>query len=150
MAFACAAVSAGTTAAAPSSSSCTITVPAEIKGGQARWLGGCVSGRAAGVGVLRVADGSGFAFFFGRVVAGRPTTGLVMHASGDYMEIRGIDRAGRVLIADGEHIPEQDRAWADADVGARLVARGFAKSGNTASSNFYMRWAHRIETQRPE
>jgi hypothetical protein len=73
-----------------------------------------------------------------------------MLASGNMMAIRGVSDTGAVLSADGEHLAEQDRAWADAAAGARLVARQFDAAGNNGSAAYYARWAHRIDTQRPE
>jgi hypothetical protein len=137
-------------AAAPPAVNCSTVVPAEMRGPQPRWLGQCADGKAVGVGVLRVGARAPFAFFFGRVVAGRPQTGLIMLSSGNMMEIRGVTASGAVLPTDGENIPEQDRAWDDAAAGARLVARRFAAARNPGSSAYYARWAHKIETQRPE
>ncbi len=135
---------------AAAAAACSVIVPADMKGPQPRWLGTCAAGKAAGVGVLRVGVRAPFSLFFGRVVAGRPQTGLIMLASGTMMEIRGVDDTGGVIATDGEHLAEQDRAWADAAAGARLVARRFAAAGNKGSAAYYARWAHRIETQRPE
>lgn len=137
-------------AAPPPAAGCSAVVPAGMTGSPPRWLGACAAGKAAGVGVLRVGDRAPFAFFFGRVAAGRPQTGLVMLASGNMIQIRGVTDTGAILSADGEHLPEQDRAWADAAAGARLVARRFAAAGNRGSAAYYARWAQRIETQRPE
>lgn len=134
----------------PPAAGCATIVPADMKGPQPRWLGTCTAGKAAGVGVLRVGARAPFSLFFGRVAAGRPQTGLIMLASGNMMQIRGVTDTGAVMAADGEHLAEQDRAWADAVAGARLVARRFTAAGNKGSAAYYARWAHRIETQRPE
>lgn len=137
-------------AAPPSATECSVTVPTEMEGVSGRWLGGCTGEKASGVGVLRVGDRAPFSFFFGRATAGRPQTGLIMLRSGNMIQIRGITDAGDVLSADGEHLAEQNRAWADAAAGARLVARRFTAAGNKGSAAYYARWAQRIETQRPE
>lgn len=140
-------------AAPPAAASCSTIVPTEMKEmqrPQPRWLGACASGKATGVGVLRVGVRPPFGLFFGRVVTGRPQTGLIMLSSGNMMEIRGVTATGGIIPTDGENMAEQDRAWADAAAGARLVARRFTAAGNRGSAAYYARWAHRIETERPE
>ena len=137
-------------AASRPTESCSTVVPAQIRGPQPRWLGDCTAGKAAGVGVLRVGSGTSFGFFFGRVAAGKPQTGLIMLRDGNMMEIQGVTTSGAVIPTDGLDMRQGNRAWADAAAGARLVARRFAASGNAGSSAYYARWARKIETQRPE
>lgn len=139
-----------THAAIAQTAACATIVPAEIKGAPSRWLGECASGKATGVGALRVGVRAPFAFFFGRMVAGKPQTGLVMLSSGNVMPTRGLSATGAIVPVSGENAQEQDRAWADAAAGARLVARRYAATGNRGSSVYYTGWVRKIETQRPE
>lgn len=129
---------------------CATVVPAEIRGGPSNWLGECANGKAAGVGVLRVGARAPFSFFFGRMIAGMPRTGLVMLGSGNIMPTRGLSATGTVLPIGGDNAQEQDRAWADAAAGARLAARRYAAAGNKGSASYYTGWARKIETQRQE
>lgn len=146
-----AALSVGHAMPAPAQAAgCAVVLPTPMRGMPATWLGQCAAGKATGVGVLRAGARAPFAFFYGRVTAGKPQTGLLLRPDRSYTDVRGLTPTGDVLPADGEHIAEQDRAWADAAAGARLVARKFAAAGNAGSAAYYNHEAHRIETERPE
>ena len=135
---------------ARSSGSCVATAPTEIAGGTARWLGSCPAGRAEGLGVLRVGAREPFGFLVGRMKAGRPVSGLIFKPSGNYMEAVAFDGRGRAILADGEHVQQEDALWATAARAARNVAERFADDGNRNSASYYRRLAYRIEHDRPE
>lgn len=129
---------------------CATTAPAEIKIRPALWLGACVAGRAEGLGVLRMGQQQPFAFFVGRMKTGRPASGLLFDTDKSYWTVRGSGANGKVLIADGDYLKEQDQAWADAVLAARQVGDRFEKAGNAASAAYYRRFASEIENGRPE
>lgn len=129
---------------------CQARVPARFAGSPSQWLGGCVAGKADGLGVLRIGRRAPFAFLVGRMKTGRPASGLVFSAKGTYAMARAFDAEGRILFADGDYPKEQDRVWAEAVLAARQVGDRFAKAGNPASAAYYRRFASEIENGRPE
>lgn len=129
---------------------CSGRVPARFAGIPSQWLGGCVAGKAEGLGVLRIGKQAPFAFLVGRMKAGRPASGLVFSAKGTHAMARAFDAEGRILFADGDYPKEQDRVWAEAVLAARQVGDRFAKAGNAASAAYYRRFASEIENGRPE
>lgn len=131
-------------------SRCFAIAPAAICGPSVQWLGPCVAGKAEGLGILRVGSRAPFAFLIGRMKAGRASSGHVVELNGSYMEAMAFDGRGEAILADGEHIPEQDKVWAEAVKAARSVAVRFAKAGNSSSAAYYRRFADEIEHGRPE
>lgn len=129
---------------------CAAIAPTDITVRPAIWLGNCVSGKADGLGILRMGQRPPFAFLVGRMKAGRPASGLLFDVDKSYWTARGFDAKGHVLIADGNYLKEQDQAWADAVLAARSVGDRFAKAGNAGSAAYYRRFASEIENGRPE
>lgn len=129
---------------------CVAAPPAELAQRPARWLGACAAGRAQGPGVLRLGAREPYAFFLGRMADGKPVRGLVMDASGSYEAARAFDLANKAILADADHLREQDDAWALAAQGARNTAQRFSTVGNPASAAYYRRLAFKVTHDRPE
>ena len=82
--------------------------------------------------------------------AGKPASGLVQETDEGLQAAMGFKADGEAIIADGEHLREQDRIWADAVLAARSVASRFAAAGNRGSAAYYRALANQIEHGRPE
>lgn len=116
---------------------CTFTTPDGWAGKTIRWEGECQSGRADGLGVLKLMDGGKVKLsFFGRLKNGEPVLG--------FLESDGGFQAGR--FKDGKELPPDDElnppktmeiAFSEAEKAAKFVAGRFRAAGNTASAAYY-------------
>jgi hypothetical protein len=130
--------------------SCRAQAPADLDASPTHWLGACGSGAAEGLGVLRGGAGRPYAFFVGRMQAGRPTDGLLMLRAGGWMLAVRFDARLRVVSSDGIHPEEDDRVFAQARAAALETAAIFRRAGNGSSADYYSRLAQRIVDDRPE
>ena len=129
--------------------SCPAVKPADLPG-PARWLGPCPSGRAEGMGVLRIGAAAPFAFFAGRMAAGRLGEGVVVRPDGLFEVAVGFDARGRSLPTDSLHPEQQDEVFAVAVQAAQATANRFTQLKNRGSADFYRRLALRIRNGLPE
>ncbi len=144
-------LAAGTgTAAAQPKPSCRVEAPADLDASPARWLGACPNGAAEGPGILRSGDHEPYAFFAGRMQAGRPVDGLLMLSAGGWMVAVRFDASLHVVSSDGLDPKVDDRVFAQARAAALATAETFRRAGNTASADYYTRLAQRIVDGRPE
>ena len=129
---------------------CAAAVPAEFALRPARWLGGCALGKADGLGVMRFGAAAPFAFFAGRMRAGRPVTGMLINPDGLFRPARGFDARLGAIDTDGNRPAEQDAVFRLASRAAEATARRFAATGNPGSAGFYHAMAERIGNGQPE
>lgn len=131
--------------ASPAAPACRAVPPAAMAAGTATWIGACDKGAASGVGTLRVTRGSGApALFFGKMVAGRPFSGVMTASNGDWRPAWRFDAALKARDnPDGSRQSSID-TFRMAESGAREASRRFRAQGNTASANFYERQARRL------
>jgi hypothetical protein len=123
---------------------CRFLRPADLANGPTAWFGECRAGRAEGPGVLRVVQqGSDPRFFFGTMVAGRPSRGVVTQDNNDdvialrFEGTRAIEPADRAQTAS---------IYQAAAAGAAAAAEQFRARGNTASAKYYAGWSHTLAT----
>ena len=131
--------------AAPAASSCRAVPPAAIAAGTATWIGPCDKGAANGVGTLRVAHGNGApALFFGRMVAGRPFSGVMTASDGDWRPAWRFDAAMKPRDDPDGSRQSSVHTFRLAEAGAREASRRFRAGGNAASAKFYDEQARRL------
>lgn len=117
---------------------CRAVAPAAIASGTATWIGPCANGMAEGVGTLRVARRGGSpGLFFGKMVRGRPFSGVMPTDRGDWRPAWRFD-AGLKAQDD----PSGDRQasidiYRLAAAGANEASRRYRATGNLASARFY-------------
>lgn len=143
--LAIAALVAASVASGSAAAACTAAAPVDLGSAQAKWLGACPGGRAEGLGVLRANAAAGPRLFFGRMKAGRPETGVVATASGDFIPAWRYDRA---LYRVEDPSGDRGSSVATFDVAAaaaRVAAKRLRAAGNKASAAYYATRARDLE-----
>lgn len=135
------------TACTPATAACVARPPADLGAGPVTWLGACPGGRADGPGVLRAARAGGVLLFYGRMAAGKPETGVMTTAAGDYIPAWRFDAAGKPIDDPSGSRQSSVATFDAAAAGARAAGSRFAAAGNTGSARFYARAAKELETQ---
>jgi len=122
---------------------CRFVTPKSLGASNVHWIGACPDGKASGLGLLlrRGAAKAGPAFY-GALRDGVPWIGVV--------EDNGF-RAGRVVageIGSGEVAPQERMdAFTTAAKAARAVSAHYAGHRNSASAQYYVEVAKRLEMQ---
>lgn len=143
-----AALIAATCAYSPAAAAvCAAAAPADLGPGTATWLGACPKGRADGLGVLRARRQTGTQFFYGRMKAGRPATGVVTTAKGDLIPAWRFDRALKPVDDASGDRSSSVATFDTAAAGARAASARLRVAGNRASARFYAQKARDLELQ---
>ncbi len=121
---------------------CRFARPADFVG-TLHWDGGCVNGRADGLGVLRGhRPKQPPQLFLGRMRAGQLAQGVV-EVEGGYLA--GVFEDGKLRRS--EDRADYLRAFDEAAAAAREAALRFRKAGNGASAHFYDDRAAKLSAQ---
>jgi len=131
--------------AAPAAASCRAAAPAVIAAGTATWIGACPRGMAEGVGTLRVTRrGRSPALFFGRMVKGRPFSGVMPTEDGDWRPAWRFDTALRLRNDPSGSRQSSIDTFRLAAAGAVEASRRYRRAGNGASASFYAEQSRRL------
>jgi hypothetical protein len=128
---------------------CRIQPVADFGAAPSQWLGGCASGQAEGLGVLRSGTAEPYKFFAGEAKGGHPVRGLLITADG-WFAAASFDAGGtRRDITSGD--PNAYHAlYVLAARAATATAQRFAAAGNRGSAGYYQRLAKKITEGEPE
>ncbi len=131
--------------AAPAAASCRAAAPAVIAAGTATWIGACPQGMAEGVGTLRVTRrGRSPALFFGRMVKGRPFSGVMPTDDGDWRPAWRFDTTLRSRDDPSGNRQSSVDTFRLAAAGAMEASRRYRRAGNGASATFYAEQSRRL------
>lgn len=125
---------------------CRAAVPAAIGAGPATWIGPCPRGRAEGDGVLRAPRDGTTRLFFGRMRAGRPQSGVMTSARGDYLPAWRFTPDLAALDDPSGDRAASVRTFDTAADGARAASARLRRTGNRASAAFYAARARELAT----
>ncbi len=123
---------------------CRFAKPASWTTGATTWLGACVGGRASGKGALRNVAGGSEELFFGELVNGEPTAGVLVMPDGF--------SAGRWFegkIVEGEVDPRSVmvNAFDVAAAAASAAATRAENAGDTSTGRSYRNAAKKLKEQ---
>lgn len=123
---------------APAAPPCRADAPAPIANGPTTWIGPCLHGSADGLGVLRVARrNQAPRLFFGKMVKGRPFSGVMSTDTGDWRPAWRFD--ARLQPREDPNGDRQSslQTFDLAAGGAREASRRYRAAGNIDSARFY-------------
>ena len=127
---------------------CRVEKPIAWKGGQISWIGGCATGHANGLGVLRsVVDGSAPELFAGSVKNGFLSNGVLI-TEGGY--IAGNWKNGAVVQEGVDDQANRNVILAAFEIAAKAadaVSKVMAHRSNPEGSRFYAKIATRLRNQ---
>ena len=91
-----------------------------------------------------------YAFFAGRMTAGRPVDGVIVLPSGLMKVAVRFDANLDAVVSDGLRPSEDEAVFRTATAAATAVSRRFAAEGNRGSADYYAKLAARISAAPPE